>query len=821
MPRPPNIPKRPTPAINKNNLAAQQAQFAKLFESALALHKEGQFQEALAMYEQLQRIRPNQFAVLQLIGALFAQTQHFEQAVEYLTKALRIDPNQPAVHSNLGFALKALKRFDEALAFLDRALELDANYSEAHNNRANVLKDLNQLAEALAGYDRAIELKPGFAEAHNNRGSVLKDLNRLEEALASYDRAVTLNPAYADAFHNRGLIQHQLNRWEDALKSYQKAIALKPTLADAYFNLGNTLRAKKRLEFALANYDKAVELKPDFADAFTNRGLALQELKRFDEALINNDQAIAIDPSNQAAHNNRGIVLQELRRLAEALVSYDKAIALNADYANAHHNRGVLLQELKRLDEAVASYETALRLKPDYPQLAGTLQNAKMHMGDWAGADQRISQICEQIQTGKLVATPFLVLAFSDSLAIQKAAVDVVVKNLYPVNELLGAIPERSRQAKIRIGYFSADFRHHAVSYLIAELFELHDRSRFEIIAFSLKSAQPEDPIKQRLAKAFDRFIEVADQSDQEIAQLSRSLGIDIAVDLGGHTQFARTGIFAYRTAPIQVNYLGYPGTMAASYIDYIVADHTLIPASARHHYSEKIVYMPNSYQANDSKRSISDKRFTRHELGLPENTFVFACFNNNYKILPKTFDSWMKILKAVSGSVLWLLETNSFVASNLKKEAAKREVDPDRLIFAKSMPLPDHLARHRQADLFIDTLPYNAHTTASDALWAGLPVLTLMGESFAGRVAASLLKAVQLPELMTDTQASYEALAIELATNSQKLNAIKQKLSDNRLTTQLFDTPQFTKDLEAFYLKMMERYWAKLPPEHLFADSN
>jgi len=321
---------------------------------------------------------------------------------------------------------------------------------------------------------------------------------------------------------------------------------------------------------------------------------------------------------------------------------------------------------------------------------------------------------------------------------------------------------------------------------------------------------------------AFDQFIDVRNQPDKYSALLSRNMEIDIAVDLAGFTTFGRTDIFALRASPIQVSYLGYPGTMGADFIDYIIADPMLIPEDSKQHYREKIVYLPNSYQVNDAKRSISDKAFTRAELELPPTGFVFCCFNNSYKITPPVFDRWMRILKKVDGSVLWLSEHNGKAASNLRKEALARGVNPERLIFAKRLPLlGEHLARHCSADLFLDTLPYNAHTTASDALWAGLPVLTCLGKTFAGRVAASLLNAIHLPELITTTPEAYEVLVIELATNADRLAEVKQKLAKNRLTTPLFDTTLFTKHIEAAYTAMYERYHADLAPAHIYVPSS
>jgi predicted O-linked N-acetylglucosamine transferase (SPINDLY family) len=437
-----------------------------------------------------------------------------------------------------------------------------------------------------------------------------------------------------------------------------------------------------------------------------------------------------------------------------------------------------------------------------------------MKICSWSGLSESLEDIFKKVMASEKVVAPFSLLALNDDALLHKKCSEIYIQSRYPFNPVSEPILKRPQSQKIRVGYFSADFKNHPVAYLISELFELHDRSQFEIYGFSLVKAV--DEMSRRFQLAFDHFIESQGMSDIEIAQSSRDLNIDIAVDLTGFTQDARTGIFSYRPAPIQVNYLGFPGTMGADYIDYIIADKTLIPLDAQSSYTEKVAYLPNSYQANDRKRAIAEKKFTRHQLGLPEDEFVFCCFNNNFKILPVTFASWMRILKAVEGSVLWLLADNPTAKNNLIKEATARGLDSCRLIFAERMPLPEHLARHRQADLFLDTLPYNAHTTCSDALWAGLPVLTLMGSTFPGRVGASLLKAIDLPELITNTQEEYEAMAIELAINPQKLRDIKLKLARNRLTTPLFDTPLFTKNLETIYTKMMERYQADLQPDHI-----
>ena len=542
--------------------------------------------------------------------------------------------------------------------------------------------------------------------------------------------------------------------------------------------------------------------------------MPLTKLRRFPEAFEACDNALRIKPDYAEGWSNKGVTLNELKRYDEAITHFDKALSLKPDYAEGWSNKGIILNELKRYDEAIAHYDKALILKSDIDWVSGYLLHAKMKICSWSGLSESLEDISKKVAANEKVISPFSLLALNNDSALHKKCSEIYVQDKYLFNPVLGPIIKRPKNEKIRIGYFSADFKNHPVAFLIAELFEIHDRSKFEIYAFSLVKAA--DEMRGRLHLAFDHYIEAQGMTDIEIAQLSRSLNIDIAVDLTGITESSRTGIFSYRAAPIQVNYLGYPSTMGADYIDYIVADKTLIPLDAQSYYAEKVVYLPNTYQVNDRKRVISTRQFSRQELGLPEQGFVFCCFNNNYKILPTTFDGWIRILKAVQGSVLWLFQDNIWAVENLKKEAQKQGVDAQRLVFAQRMGLPEHLARHRNADLFLDTLPYNAHTTTSDALWAGLPVLTLTGQSFASRVAASLLNAIGLPELITATQEEYEALAIELAMNPKKLADTKLKLASNRLTAPLFDTPLFTKHIEAAYTKMYGRYQNDLQPDHI-----
>ena len=470
-----------------------------------------------------------------------------------------------------------------------------------------------------------------------------------------------------------------------------------------------------------------------------------------------------------------------------------------------------------RYDEAIVHYDKALRLKSDIDWVSGDLLHIKMKICSWSGLAEALEDISRKVVANEKVINPFELLAFNDDALLHKKSSEIYSQSKYSSNPTLGPILRLSKKEKIRIAYFSPDFRNHPVSFLTTELFEIHDRGRFEVIAFSLQKSPIGDKTNNRLRNGFDRFIDVDNMSDREIAQLAQELEIDIAIDLAGPTQHSRTGIFSYRAAPIQVNWLGYPGTIGANFIDYIVADTTIIPVESQQFYFEKVVALPDSYMVDDSKRLASSRVFTREECGLPENSFVFCCFNNGYKFNPQVLDWWSRILLAVKNSVIWISENNKFFSVNIVAEFENRGIDSSRIIFAPRVELmEDHLARYALADLFLDTYPYNAHTTAIDSLKAGVPVLTLIGQSFASRVAASLLNAVDLPELVTTNQADYEVMAIELAKNPKKLADIKLNLATNRLTAPLFDTSLFTKNLETAYIKMMERHLAGLQPDHI-----
>ena len=711
----------------------------------------------------------------------------------------------------LAVALHQAGRLGDAQAIYREILERDPREFNSLHLSGVIALQTGRLNEGLALIDRALAVNPGSAAAHNNRGNALKELRRFPEALASYERTLTLSPDLADAHSNRGNVLLSLGRPEKALASYDRALALTPGDAEIHNNRGNALMGLRRADEALASYDRALAIRPGYAQAHGNRGNALLDCNRPGEALASYDQALALKPDYADAHNSRGNALKQLGRIPEALASYDQALSLDSGNAEAHNNRGNLLAMLKRPDEALASYGRALALKPDYPFLLGTYLHTRTKLCDWDGLAGELDRLAAAISASQKAALPFAALTLLDDPALQKIAAQVYTAARYPARPAPD-FGRRSAGGKIRVAYYAADFHNHALSYLMAELFEQHDKRKFEFLGIST-GPDKQDEMRARVSAAFSRFVEASRKSDQEIARLSRELGVDIAVDLSGATDGARPAIFAEGCAPVQVSYLCYVGTMGAPYIDYVIADKTALPAENQIHFTEKVAYLPNTFFVGDSQRKISTRVFTRAELKLPETGFVFCCFNAVHKILPATFDGWMRILRAVDGSVLWLVDDHPVAKNNLRKAARARGVDEDRLVFAERLPTADYLARYRAADLFLDTLPYNGHTTASDALWLGLPVLTLAGRALAGRVAASLLMAADMPELVATAQGDYEAKAIELATHPEKLRLLKERLARNRLATPVFDTKQAARHIESAYEAMFARHQAGLPP--------
>ena len=790
------------------------ARVKEMLAEALASHCAGRLQEAERSYLAVLEVEARNADALTLLATLRAQQGAFESAIELLTSSLTIEHRQPFAYNSLGNVLNAVKRHAEAVAHYEQAIALKPDHAVAYNNRGNALRALNRYDEALASYARAVALNGNYAEALANRGDLLKELGRYEEAVTYCEKAIALGCDSAPCHFDKAVALQAMGRLPEAIASYDRALELDPGVAEAFNDRGNALAHVGRHDEALQSFDNAIRLNPQYAQAHNNRGNALRAIRRCAEAIACYDRALAIDPGNASAHSNRGHALQEIGRFDAAIASFDACIALKPAHTAAYRARSLALRELRRFDEALTSINKALELDREFPEALGIRMSIKTRICDWDGLNVARVEVINSIRRGLRAAVPFAMMAVESTPDIQRQCAEIHVRHGHPPRTLPECAEAREPRPddRIRVAYLSADFHSHATAFLMAGAFEQHDRNRFELIGVSFGRSDG-SAMRARLEGAFDQFIDVQRQSDREVALLLREKGVDIAVDLKGFTKDARTGILAYRPAPIQINYLGYPGTMGANYIDYLIADRIVLPQHEQSHYVEKIVYLPDTYQCNDSKRRVAESTPDRTDVGLPPQGFVFCSFNHSYKITLEMFDIWMRILRQTDDAVLWLLESNAVAARNLRREAEKRGITQDRLIFAPIVEPSKHLARQRLADLFLDTLPCGAHTTASDALWAGLPVLTCEGKTFAGRVAASLLGAVGLPEMVTRSLAEYESRALLLARERPALAQIRAKLARNRKTFPLFDTVRFTRHLEAAYAHMVERHRNRQPP--------
>ena len=743
---------------------------AKSAHQASVHFRRGELTEAERECRDALRAGADNVDVLCLLGAIKLQQGYLADAAAFLDQALQFEPACAAGLRERGRVLRQQGRHQQALASFDQALAIDSGHVIAHCDRAAVLSELGHNAEALAGYDAVISIDPAAAEAHFGRGRALHAMQRLEESAASYRRALVLEPEYVDC-----LVQ-----------------------------LGRVLQLMNRHSEALVICDAALTLQPEHVPALCDRATLLHASGRSNDAIRDFDAALRISPEAAETHYNRGVVLLSLGRVDQAIVAFDQALALKPDYADALHNRGVALLGQQRYAEALQNYKLLLAFDPEYMHAAGNVAYASSQTCDWTDYSRIRNLVEAGVSRGELVATPLVVMALSTNPATQLTAARTLVASRHSTEVEPLWRGERYRHARIRVAYLSANFHDHAIAYLMAGLFERHDRDRFEVFGVSYGSTTT-GAMHARIAKSFEHFVDVRNCNEEQIAGLLREREIDIVIDLMGFTGGSRPDILAKRPAPVQVNYLGYPGTMGAAFVDYILADRFVIPEASRMHYAENVVYLPDTFQANDSDRQVVGAAPLRGEVQLPERGFVFCSFNNNYKINPDTFDVWMRILSRVGHSVLWLLGGNAAVVDNLRIEAERRGIEPSRLRFAPKVPYADYLTRYRTADLFLDTLPFNAGTTASDALWAGLPVLTVSGEAFASRMAGSLLQCAGLPELVTGSLEDYEALAVRLASDPDTLRDIRERLAVNRKTSPLFNTDRFRRHIESAFTTMWE----------------
>lgn len=760
-----------------------------VFQRAVALRRQGDLLGADRLCAQILKDDARHCNAHHLSGLVALDRGETELGVAALCRSLAINPNQAMVYSNLGNALLSLGQPERALVILDAALQLNPDLALAHYNRGNALKDLGRPQPALASYDAALRIGGGEPKALNNKGIVLRDLGQTSEALAAFAAASAIDPRFAAARENLTALLISLDRAPEAL----------------------------------ALYERALESEPDDADALCGRGTALLALGRVEAALDSFQRVLESRPESTIALGNAGNILLGMERVSAALTCFDRALAVAPEDSMALYGRGATLLALERVEAAAQSFGEVLRVFPEHAAALGSLFHLRMSQCDWADYDRLTAGLHEALHRTRRFVNPMSALAFDDpdlSLACARA---YVARSFRPVltdgvatdaaetqsMSVPGASPFtrpiRPQHAPIRVAYVSADFCDHPVSHLLVGVLERHQRRTFEVIGVSLRP-RGEGVFERRICSAFDRYIDASALADGDAAQVLREAGVDIAVDLMGFTVNSRLGIFAHRPAAVQVSYLGYAGTLGAPYIDYLLADEVVVPPAMDACFDEHVVRLPHCFLPTDDRRPIGMAP-TRHAAGLPPRGFVFCAFTKAHKITPALFAIWMRLLRAIPDSVLWLSDMSTQVQQNLGATAQNAGVRPERLIFApRVVENAAHLARVTLADLYLDTQPYNAHSTTCDALWAGVPVLTCPGRGFASRVASSAVLAAGLPELVTGNLAEYERRGLEVAGQPEQLRALRARLTRRDPPCPLFDTARYTRDLEAAYRWMHER---------------
>lgn len=747
---------------------------------AVKLQESGKTEEAEALFRKVLKTKPDDFVSRYSLGVIAFQNNDYQTALGLFEESKGLNSRFAPLWYNTGITLGRLGRYHEAIDNFNQAISLDTNYADAITQRDALISVLQQVSNQSPVTVHSLEYSEKILKALELQGC-----GRLGEAENLFLEVLAVNSEDVPSLYSLGVLEQTKMNPEKALTYFERGLALKPDYAPLWYNRGVILHGQKQHDKAIESYDIALRLNPEYVEAMLNRGVVLVEAKRHKDALLNYEELLKIDPNN------------------------DKALC----------NRGAILTDFKLYDLAIQTYEHLLLVSPDFDDALGLLCFAKLHACDWNNLDTYYTRIFAGIRSGKRVCRSQALLAMSNDPYEHLLCAQIFASHSYPQLAPLwnGEIYEHK---KIKIAYVSPDFREHPVGHLTAGIFEAHDKDRFEIVAISL-GIDDNSRLRKRMVAAFDEFIDARQMSSHSIAKMLRSMEVDILVDLAGYTADSRPDIFSYRPAPIQVNFLGYSSTMGVNYIDYIIADRFVIPEGARNSYSEKVVYMPDSYLPTDSSVRIAEQTPQREEFGLPSRGVVFCSFNHDYKINPPVFDVWMRLLRQIPNSVLWLMKLNESAERNLRKEAEIRGVDAGRLIFATRVPsIEDHLARYRLADLFLDTTPYNAHTTTSDALRAGLPVVTCMGRAFAGRVAASLLNAVGLSELVTNSLEEYENLALRLAQAPDELADIRDKLRKNLLTSPLYDTEKYCRNIETAYQTMWELYQRGEAPQHFSLQS-
>ena len=735
----------------------------------------------------------------------------FDKAESKATHLVKHHPKELILHIILGAIYATQGKLDQAIFSYKKALNINPHYAEAYNNIGNVLQQKKSFKDAEKNYEKAIRAKPDYAEAYYNYAILLTHNNKPEKAIEKYNKAILYNKNYFQAYYNIGILKLKQNNFLDAQKNFEKTININPDHYESYNSLGNLFKKQNNFKKAILFYNKSLSIKPDYYMAYNNLGNVLQEEEDFQNAISSYQKSVAINPNHGETHNNLGAVFHKLGKFKYALHHYNEAIRIKSDYSEAHNNLGMLFQENGYLDKAIINFKKAYKLNPNLGDAIINYWHLRQFCCDWE--DQKLMKIhiTKYLKNydKKDDATPlktFPLLSMFDEPKLHLKAANHYSRNKMATKNLFLKKNILKNKERIKIAYFSDDFKDHPSSYLTAGIFENHSIKKFEIYCIST-SRDDKSKIRQRIKSACENFIDVSQKSNFNIIKLISEIAPNILIDINGHTKGSKLEIFSHFPKIPTVGFLGYAGTVGGNINQYKIADYTVIPKKDKIFFSEKIIYIPNTYHCTDDNVEVINKKLSKAECNLPKENFIFCCFNQSYKITPNIFNIWLNLLKKTKKSVLWLMATNRWAENNLKNIAEKKGINKKRIIFAKKLPHNRHLARIHNADLFLDTTPYNAHTTASDALWAGIPVLTIIGRSFAARVGASILNAISLPELITSSFKEYEKTAIKIANSPKKLNSLKEKIKKNKLDKPLFNTGLYTNNLEKAYEEIWKDY--------------
>ena len=779
---------------------------ARDYHDAVHHLKAGNLQQSELAHRRVLVKLPRHAPSLHHLGLIAFKRNAKPEAINYIRQSLEADPNYHQAWLNLAVILGEMRRADDAIDACRRCLTLQPENSEAYGVLGNLLRVAQNDADAAAAYVNSLNLRPAQPTILAKLGDIMLQAGKTAEAVGHCRRALELDPGDAAALGLERRILAVTGSLETAGSLIESQSKSPAELAENLNELATFLRTQRRHEDAIAMHRRAIELEPAKADWHFNLAVAYDGNGQKEEAFASYQAGLALEPDRAEAYVNVGSLLRSMNMEQGAIQAFEHAIKLDPELSTAHYNLAVTLKQRDRFEEARAAFQKAVDHAPDSLVSRFELLNMRRALCDWDALDEEERNCLDQFRLKTTTIAPFHLISLAASRADQLEAARRYSQSVgVPAGlRFKSHHNQMGTGQRIRVGFLSSDFFEHATSMLLVEVLEQLDRKRFELFGYCFS---PDDGsrLRHRVIACFEHYHSIRGISDREAANLIHADGLDILVDLKGYTKDARPQILAYRPAPVQVNYVGYPGTMGADFIDYFLADAITAPMEHQEHYTERIVHLPNSYQPNDRQRQIANEPVTRAEHGLPENAFVFCSFNNSYKLNSRMFDVWMPLLRSVPGSVLWIIAPNDVCRDNLRREAAARGVAPERLVFANRVSVPKHLARHQLADLFLDALPCNAHTTTSDALWGGLPVLTCMGDTFAGRVAASLLAAMDLPELITTSLEEYTQLALTLAHDPERLGEIRRKIAANREKAPLFDSARYTRNLEQSFETMVE----------------